>query len=222
MARKDRTGNKKSREQRGARRIPELGYYIIVTDTEGTERCYFNGLYNELPPEVKGRLVIKVIETDTENLIAKCQQMTAYEPQYRMPWIVFDRDEVRDFDRIIAEAQEREIHVGWSNPCFEIWMYAYFGSMPVIEKSRQCCESFSALYRSETGRDYSKTDRSIYSALTKYGDEQTALRIAGQKHRQCLREGRSIPSSMIPCTTVYQLIQEIRSRLLKEQASHRE
>lgn len=32
MAKKDRTGNRKSREQRKQFKVPELGYYLIVTD----------------------------------------------------------------------------------------------------------------------------------------------------------------------------------------------
>ena len=41
MAQKDRTGNRKTCEQRKPFKVPELGYYLIVTDTEATERCYF-------------------------------------------------------------------------------------------------------------------------------------------------------------------------------------
>lgn len=129
LARKDRTGNRTTREQRAIRRIPEMGYYLVVTDTEATERCYFTGLHNSLPLDVQHKLVIKVVETKTQNLIQKCLELTAYEAQYRIPWIVFDRDEVIDFDKIIKEAKREGIHVGWSNPCFEIWMYTYFGNM---------------------------------------------------------------------------------------------
>lgn len=42
MAKKDRTGNRKTREQRKQFKAPELGYYLIVTDTEATERCFFH------------------------------------------------------------------------------------------------------------------------------------------------------------------------------------
>ena len=45
MARKDRTGNRKTRDQRAVHRIPE---------------------------DTKKKLVIKVIETKTQNLIQKC------------------------------------------------------------------------------------------------------------------------------------------------------
>ena len=45
MAKKDRTGNRKTRDQRKQFKVPELGYYLIVTDTEATERCFFTGLH---------------------------------------------------------------------------------------------------------------------------------------------------------------------------------
>ena len=61
MAKKDRTGNRKTREQRKRFKVPELGYYLIVTDTEATERGFFAGLYKELPEAVKNKFVIKVI-----------------------------------------------------------------------------------------------------------------------------------------------------------------
>lgn len=44
MAKKDRTGNRKKRDQRKQFKVPELGYYLIVTDTEATECCFFKGL----------------------------------------------------------------------------------------------------------------------------------------------------------------------------------
>lgn len=43
MAKKDRTGNRKNREQRKQFKVPELRYYLIVTDTEATERCFLRG-----------------------------------------------------------------------------------------------------------------------------------------------------------------------------------
>lgn len=93
---------------------------MIVTDTEATERCFFTGLHQALPEEVRNKLVIKVVETKTRTMIDKCMKLTAYEAQYRIPWIVFDRDQVQGFDEIIDEAERKGIQVGWSNPCFEI------------------------------------------------------------------------------------------------------
>ena len=58
MARKDRTGNRKTREQRKQFKVPELGYYLIVTDTEATERCFFTGLHQALTEDVRNNLLL--------------------------------------------------------------------------------------------------------------------------------------------------------------------
>ncbi|MCD7883626.1 MAG: RloB family protein [Lachnospiraceae bacterium] len=213
MARKDRTGNRKPRDQRMVKRVPEMGYYLVVTDTEATERCYFTGLHDSLPENVKKKLVIKVIETKTQNLIQKCLEMTAYEAQYRIPWIVFDRDQVQNFDQIIRDAKKAGINVGWSNPCFEIWMYAYFGSMPVIQESWVCCSRFGELYKTRTGQDYSKSDADMYKRLCEFGDEEKALKLAEDKYEQCIREGKRLPSEMFPATMVYELVGEIKRKV---------
>ena len=190
MAKGDRTGNRKTREQRRRLKVPELGYYLIVTDTEATERCFFNGLHQTLPEHIRGKLVIKVVETKTRAMIDKCLELTAYEAQYRIPWIVFDRNQVIEFDEIIAEAKKKGIQVGWSNPCFEIWMYAYFGAMPAI-----------------------KADEKMYEKICNVGDEEKAIQIAQQKLEQHEREGKTKPSEMCPCTTVHKLVGEIKRKI---------
>ena len=57
------------------------------------------------------KLVIKVVETKKQNMIQKCMELTAYDAQYRLPWIVFDRDQVVNFDEIIREAEHAGIRV---------------------------------------------------------------------------------------------------------------
>lgn len=212
MAREDRMGNRKPRQQRLMQRVPDLGYYLIVTDTEGTERCYFNGLHDDLPADIKDRLVIKVIETSTAELIEKCLEYTAYNAQYREPWIIFDRDQVKNFDHIIELAFKNQINVGWSNPCFEIWMHAYYGYMPSIENSWNCCSKFSQLYEKKTGQKYDKADATIYKRLKTTGDEDKAIRVAELrlKEQHDLKKGK--PSEMCPCTTVHMLVYELRGK----------
>lgn len=213
MARKDRMGNRKTRDQRSKRRVPEMGYYLVVTDTEATERCFFTGLHNSLPEEMKQKLVIKVVETDTQDLIQKCQELTAYDAQYRIPWIVFDRDQVVDFDQIVTRAEKAGIYAGRSNPCFEIWLFAYFGMMPVIQDSWTCCSKFAELYFRKTGHEYTKADKNVYMRLCEYGNEERALVIAEQKYQQCMRDGKTHPSTMCPATRVYELVREIKSKV---------
>ena len=80
-----RAGKRRDRNQRVGTRIPELGYYLIVTDTEETEKNYFEGLRDSIPAELKDRLVIKVEKARTVELVKRVMELTDSESQYRIP-----------------------------------------------------------------------------------------------------------------------------------------
>ena len=60
-----RAGKRKDRNVRFATRNPVLGYYLIVTDAEETEKNYFEGLKNSIPSDIRDRIVIKVEKAKT-------------------------------------------------------------------------------------------------------------------------------------------------------------
>lgn len=208
-----RAGKRRDRDKRIGTRVPELGYYLIVTDTEETEKNYFEGLRNSIPFEMKDRLVIKVEKVKTVELVERAVELADAESQYRIPWIVFDRDQVKDFDEIIRTAEKNSINAGWSNPCFEIWMYSYFGEMPAIRESYICCNRFAEKYEKVTGQKYLKKDRDIYRKLAQYGEEEKAFRIAEQCYKKCKEAGKEKPSEMWPASTVQRLVEEIRKKV---------
>ena len=131
-----------------------------------------------------------------------------------MARIVFDRDQVKDFDSIIKNAEQSGVHAGWSNPCLEIWLYAYFGCMPNIQDSVSCCNRFAVEYERKTGQKYDKAEKDLYKKLCEFGDEENAIKIAQQKRSQCINNGMLIPSEMIPCTNVDGLVKEIKEKCM--------
>ena len=211
MAKADRTGNRKRRES-FKKRNPDLGYYSIITDTKETEKNYVYGLRDTLPRELRGRLVIKVIETKTNELVKKSLEQAMLEIPYSETWIVFDRDQVVHFDEIISDAEQNGTHVAWSNPCIEIWFDAYFGKMHGYQDSVACCEGFAKTFKMKTGQKYKKSDEQIYNKLNQYGDECTAIQNAEKKLQEHYQNGRNDPSEMCPCTTVHRLILEIKQK----------
>ena len=52
-----RAGKRRDRDKRVGTRIPELGYYLIVTDIKETEKNYFEGLRDSIPEKLKDHLV---------------------------------------------------------------------------------------------------------------------------------------------------------------------
>jgi len=204
-----RAGKRKDRRARFATREPKLGYYLIVTDTEETEKNYFEGLRNSLPAETRDRIVIKVEKAKTTyNLIDRALELSSAQAQQRIIWIVFDRDEVKTFDGMIEASQRNDIHTGWSNPCFEIWMLAYFGEMPNIADSVTCCSRFAERFEKATGQAYRKNDANIYNKLAQVGDFRAAYRLAERNLRQAESEGKK-PSASYPACTVHLLVKEI-------------
>jgi len=169
-------------------------------------------LRDSIPSELRDRLVIKVITAPTSDLLNKCLELAAIEPQYRKPWIVFDRDKVKNFDKIIADAGRQNVYVGWSNPCIEVWFHAYFSEMPVNAVPAKCISVFAADYKRLTKQEYDKTDGSIYRKLCKFGDEKTAIEIAGKRYQQ-RQESCVKPSEMLSTTTLYMLVEEIQEKV---------
>lgn len=208
-----RAGKRKDRNARYATREPILGYYLIVTDTEETEKNYFEGLKDSIPSEIRDRIVIKVEKAKTTySLVERTIELCSAQAQQRIPWIVFDRDQVKDFDGIIREAKRNDIGTGWSNPCFEIWMYAYFGEMPSIPDSVTCCSRFADRFEKMTGQPYRKNDEDVYRKLVQYGDFDAAFRLAERNLARALEEGKN-PSDAYPACTVHYLVKEITDKV---------
>ena len=53
--------------------------------------------------------MIKVVETKTRAMIDKCLELTAYDAQYRIPWIVFNGDQVQ------GDVSIKTVQVKWKN-----------------------------------------------------------------------------------------------------------
>jgi hypothetical protein len=213
MGLNERRGARKNRDKNRSTRVPKLGYYLIVTDTEETEKNYFEGLRDSIPEELKSNIVIRVYETKTVSMVEKCRELRDKDPQYRIPWLVFDKDQVDDFDNIIYTAKKNDINVGWSNPCIEIWFMAYLGEMPSVNDSISCCRFFKdKLYK--LGKiKYKKSDKNIYRHLNKYGDEENAIAISEKKHLEFINDCIISPSKMCPSSTLHILVGEIKSKI---------
>ena len=213
MANLERNGSRKIRRQLFKQRIPKLGYYFIVTDTKETEQNYMFGLRNSIPPELQGKLVIKVVKTKTKNLVEEALNLASLNPQYGEIWIIFDRDQVQNFDEIISEAITKGINIGWTNPCIEEWFSAYFGAMPTYANSVSCCNGFEQIFERNAHQKYVKSDSAIYEKLNRFGNEEKAIRIATQKMHDHRIQGKYKPSEQIPGTTVHLLVDEIKSKI---------
>ena len=189
------------------------GAYLIVTDAEKTEKNYFEGIKNIIPDSLKNDLQIKIYSNKPlAKIIDFAAEQRNKDERFRDIWLVFDRDEVKNFDRLIEKAKESKMNVGWSNPCFEIWLMSYFQNPKNINDSQKCCETFEKIFKENTDKNYEKSEEKIYNILCKKGDENKAIQRAREKYHQ-VRKEYSQPSKMIGCTTVYKLVEELKKKI---------
>jgi hypothetical protein len=207
----DRNGKRTTRDK-FVKRTPSLGNYLVMTDTNETEKNYLCGLRDSMSNCMKNELVITVKKSKTCDLVEETLENMSLSNQYREPWIVFDRDEVMNFDEIIKKAENENIHVGWSNPCIEIWFHAYFGEMPTDVESKKCCASFEKSFFDKTHKEYRKADTEIYKKLIAYGNETEAIKCAKEHLASHKRNGKKKPSEQCPGTKLFELIAEIQQK----------
>lgn len=218
MSKKQHQGKLETRKR--VYRVPDMGYYLIVTDAVETEPNYLNGLKNSLPKEFKDRLVIKVKTSKTYDMIETMQSEMAKIPNLCEPWLVFDKDQVVGFDELINKAKRKEMNVGWSNPCIEILFLAYFGKSPNISESRVCIKEFENEYSKLLNKKYKKNNKEIYKELVKHGNEKSAVDIMERKYEECLKNCMRDPSKMNGVSMVYRLVKEIVGKVNVVESNH--
>ncbi len=197
---------------RPARNIALRSTFLIFCEGINTEPEYFNSF--PIMPEAKavglGRSGISLVEKAIELL----EKQTEKDPDQQV-WVVFDRD-VRyadgkkgnlDFDKAIKLAHQKGIKCAFSNDCFELWF--------ILHREFQQ----SALNRKQYYEKLSKWLNINYEKLGKVKDFGTKLYHDFEyqtenaiKNAKKLHGFQSdlVFSQQNPCTTVYQLVVELR------------
>lgn len=85
--------------------------------------------------------------------------------------------------------------------------------MPNIQDSVSCCKRFAIEYEKRTDQKYDKAEKDLYKKLYEFGNEENAIKIAQQKRKQCIENGLTVPSKMIPCTMIDILINIIKTKI---------
>lgn len=188
--------------------------YLILTDGEKTEKYYFEGLKDDLS---KDRIKIKVIPKKAKTIqkLVDIAHKECRDEDYALVAIVIDRDEIKDFDQKVYKTNSLKIYkqdvmVGWSNPCIETWLSAYFGPLISGNTSQECIEKFKRLFKQKTGQEYTKTNKDLYKLLIKWGKEKEARKRAEETMKRHKEVGHLKPSEQIPGTTVHEVLKAIR------------
>ncbi len=192
--------------------------FLIVCEGENTERYYFE----KFP--VVNKSVITVFGGyggGKKYLVQKAEEIASKEEYERHNvWCVFDYDvkadnpnQKQDYDNAIAMAINKGYRVAYSNDCFELWFMLHY---KLIQAEHHRTEYFDMLKQqwnlersyASMGKEEDFTKK-LYDLLLH--NQATAIRHAKKLFDTC-SDGRQ-HHRMNPCTTVFELVEELNQYL---------
>lgn len=218
---------RKRRQERKKRRheykTPKANSFLIVTEGEKTEPFYFKGIQKHIIESVGG--MVDVVEvpvidiygegTSTQKLIETAERIVKEAKiMYQNVWVVFDKDDYKDFDQAIKEGRGKDYKIAWSNQSFEYWLYLhFFYSDSALHRTRwaEKLDEIFDQYQLGDGH-YRKNYENIYDLVDSFDGVNTAIKNA-KRRMDSFRDGVDRPSEYDPGTTVHMLVQELKAYL---------
>ena len=201
--------------------------FLIVCEGEKTEPNYFKALIDDCKSQNDGAKIDKqrtqVVPAavigggacGTCKLVEKAKKLEKeYKRKHQVPfdrvWVVFDKDEYKDFNKAIADAKKEGMNCAWSNGAFELWFLLHFQNgfegkcKDYVNKN----ESILKKKLKKTDFSYEKNDEDFYQILQAHGDEEQAIKRA-QKLRENMGKKKNYATHN-PRTEVDLLVDELR------------
>ncbi len=122
-------------------------------------------------------------------------------------WLVFDKDDFKDFNQAIKEATDAGFKVAWSNESFELWYLLHFRYQNTGLGRKECIKALEEVIRKHDPKfKYEKGNTDMYGILSESGDQSQAIKFA-QKLRDSYTDENY--ASHNPCTRVDMLVKEL-------------
>ena len=217
---------KERRQRRSEFKNPKANSFLIITEGERTEPLYFKGLQKLIEEQVGGRVdVVEIPMIDirgqgcsTGKLIEKTEQIVKEARViYQNIWVVFDKDDFDDFDEAIRIGESKGYSIAWSNQSFEYWLYLHFAYSDTALHRDDWNEKLNEIFQEYQLGDgvYRKNYENIFELVDSFGGSDTAIKHVKRRMAQYKRDEQK-PSEFEPGTTVYELVEKLKSYLINE------
>lgn len=189
--------------------------FLIVCEGEKTEPNYFKAFIDNRRSEVK-EVNVKGCGCSTCQLINEAKKIQEkLERERQVPfdrvWLVFDKDEFKDFNKAIADAKKEGMNCAWSNQAFELWYVLHFQYLDTGVDRKQYIgmieDKVRKASKSKTFK-YKKNDVGFYQILHEHGNEDFAFKNAEKLRNR--HKGKVDYAAHNPRTEVDLLVNELR------------
>ena len=188
--------------------------FLIVCEGAKTEPYYFESLVQGSMSDVR-ELDIQGVGMGTVALIKETKVIKdnlekKNSMQFDRVWVVFDKDDFKDFNKAITKAKELGCGSAWSNEAFELWYCLHFIFLNTGISRSEYIKQIEKALKLKTGDNsftYMKGNPYIYHLLQQYGNEDMAKLHAARLRRLFI--GTNYASHNL-CTMVDKLVDELQ------------
>lgn len=184
---------------RNNRKTKSINNKILIVCGGKTEKIYFEKHKSSLA-DIK---IVPCLHNESPLRVVNRAIKEKKEDNYIQVWCVFDKDDFKDFDEAIFKAKKNDIRCAFSNESFEVWFLLHYKYFDNYKDRTKCIKELE----SELGLKYDKVDEKIYDILKNKMDK--AIQNAKIAHQRYMVQGGS-PSNWCSCTTVYELMNELK------------
>ena len=189
--------------------------FLIVCEGKKTEPNYFRA-FTERWSEVK-EIKVAGCGCSTCQLINEAKKIREKLERERpvsfdRVWLVFDKDEFKDFNKAIEDAKKEGMNCAWSNQAFELWYVLHFQYLVTGVDRKQYIEMIEDKVRKASKSKkfkYKKNDVGFYQILQEHGNEDFAFKNAEKLRNR--HKGKVDYAAHNPRTEVDLLVKELRN-----------
>ena len=215
---------KKRRAQRKKRKHEykkaRANSYLILTEGIQTEPNYFNGIKKIIENNLGGNVdIVECPQIDvsgegcsTLSLIAEADRIiNKASIIYQNVWLVFDKDDFKDFDSAIDEAIKKGYKVAWSNQSFEYWLYLHFNYSDCALHRTDWNKKLNEIFQEYDLGDgtYQKNYENLFNLVNTFDGMETAIKNAKRRMAD-FNPLFCKASTYDPGTFVHVLVEELR------------
>jgi len=179
-----------------------LPRFLIVCEGKQTEPNYFSRFRYFYRVHVDPRGIGKRALTVVDEAL-RLRKLEGYTRKDDEVWCVFDHDDLPSeyFNRAVRLAEEKGLHVAYSNEAFELWFLLHFAYLDTGITRGEYCAKLNGLL----GCEYLKNDPDIFDQL--FDKMPDAIERAG---KLLCQHGDTPPADANPSTTVHLLVEALR------------
>jgi len=181
----------------------------IYCNAAETEPNYFSAFKEDVKKSKISDVNIEVLKKSGRDPLGAVKYVIKNKGNCPEVWIVFDKDHF-EIEEAIKLAEDNDIRVAWSNESFELWFLLHFNYRSTAIGRAECLKVVKDEFKKKLKIDYAKNNKDSYKKLK--SKMNIAIANAKRLHQEMKRD-RVTPTKANPCTTVFQLVKLLKSKI---------